>query len=198
MSLELVNTLATFGTFLVIAATAIAAIVQLGHARSSNQITALNELRETMETPEFQAAQQFVMADLSAKMRDPIFRHQYFDRSARTDENWPLFGKINRVGNFFETMGTLIKTGMIDRNLALDVWSGTIAQAWGMLAPVTAIARRREGEGLWENFEYVTVLAQDWLAAHPDGSYPVGVRRIELKDDWLGADRQYGASLAQA
>jgi hypothetical protein len=51
MSFELVNTLATFGTFVVIAATAIAAVVQLRHARSSNQIAALNELRETMESP---------------------------------------------------------------------------------------------------------------------------------------------------
>ena len=52
MRLELVNTLATFGTFLVIAATAIAAVVQLRHARGSNHIAALNELRETTESPD--------------------------------------------------------------------------------------------------------------------------------------------------
>jgi hypothetical protein len=52
MSLELFNSLATFGTFLVIAGTAIAAIVQLRHARSGNQIEALAELREGTETPE--------------------------------------------------------------------------------------------------------------------------------------------------
>ena len=46
MSTELVNTFATLGTFVVIAATAIAAIVQLRHMRGSNQIVALNELRE--------------------------------------------------------------------------------------------------------------------------------------------------------
>ena len=60
MSLELVNTFVTLGTFVVIAATAIAAIVQLRHARSSNHIVALNELRETTETPDFQAALYFV------------------------------------------------------------------------------------------------------------------------------------------
>jgi hypothetical protein len=75
MSLELVNTLATFGTFLVIAATAIAAIVQLRHARSSNHIAALNELRETRETPNFQAANQFVSGQLAAKLQDPAFRY---------------------------------------------------------------------------------------------------------------------------
>jgi len=43
MSLELVNTLASIGTLLVIAATAIAALAQLRHSRGSNQIIALTE-----------------------------------------------------------------------------------------------------------------------------------------------------------
>jgi uncharacterized membrane protein (DUF2068 family) len=68
MSLELVNSLATFGTFLVIAGTAIAAIVQLRHARSSNQIAALNELRELQDKPEFRAAQTFVHTELSSAL----------------------------------------------------------------------------------------------------------------------------------
>ncbi len=70
MSLELANTLATFGRFLVIAATAIAAIVQLRHARSSNHIAALNELRETMESADFQAALRFVTAELKDQWLD--------------------------------------------------------------------------------------------------------------------------------
>jgi hypothetical protein len=49
---------------------------------------------------------------------------------------------------------------------------------------------------LWENFEYLTVLAQDWMAAHPKGTYPGGVRRITVMDEWLDADREYVASLA--
>jgi hypothetical protein len=195
MSLELFNTFATLGTFIVIAATAIVAIVQLRHMRSSNQIAAINELRETIETPEFQAAQQFVMAELPAKARDPAFRHQVFDRTARTDENWPNIAKVVRVGNFFETMGMLVKVGMVDRNLTLDVLSGNVVQAWTLLASFTAILRRRD-KGLWENFEYLTVLSQDWTAAHPHGTYPPGVRRIELKDDWLAADQQYAAGSA--
>ena len=72
MSLELVNTLATFGTFFVIAATAIAAIVQLRHARSSNHIAAFNELRETQGTPEFQAAEQFVQVRLPENCGTPL------------------------------------------------------------------------------------------------------------------------------
>jgi hypothetical protein len=94
MSLELVNTLATFGTFVVIAATAIAAIVQLRHARSSNQIAALNELRETMESPDFREAQHFIQTQLSAKLQDPAFRYQADVIAARTDETRSVIGML--------------------------------------------------------------------------------------------------------
>lgn len=46
MSLEVLNTLATSGTFFLIAATAIAAMIQLRHTRGSNQMAAFNEFQE--------------------------------------------------------------------------------------------------------------------------------------------------------
>jgi hypothetical protein len=197
MSLELVNTLATLGTFLVISATAIAAIVQLRHARSSNQIAAINELRETYQTADFEAARQFILVDLTKALKDPVFRYQLANRSASTDEWRPAIAKLTGVGNFYESMGVLEKAGLVDETLALEIWSGLIAITWEMLAPVTAILRRGGGSGIWENFEQLTVLAQDWIAAHPEGTYPSGVRRIDLKDEWLEADVQYAASLAR-
>jgi hypothetical protein len=198
MSLELVNTLATFGTFFVIAATAIAAIVQLRHARSSNQIAAFNELRETVQKSDFQVAEQFVQTQLSAMLEDPAFRYQLDHPSARTDETRPLTTKINTIGNFYEGMGALLRAGLIDGELVLQIYSDRVAGAWERLTPVAVISRRRLGDVLWENFEYLTVLAQDWMAAHPKGTYPAGVRRIALKDEWLEADKQYAASLAPA
>jgi hypothetical protein len=194
MSLELANTLATLGTFVVIAATAIAAILQLRHARSSNQIAALNELRETTETREFMEASHFVQGVLAAKLQDPAFRYQVAMRSVRTDETRALIGKANLVGNFFESMGTLVKTGLVDKELALQIWDGVTVQAWEHLAPYLAILRRSASDVLWEKFEFLTVLAQDWIAAHPKGAYPVGMRRIDLKDEWLEPDKEYAAS----
>ena len=198
MSLELINTFVTLGTFVVIAATAIAAIVQLRHARSSNHIVALNELRETTETPDFQAALYFVQGELSAKLQDPAFRYQIATRSATNDETRPLFAKINAIGNYYENLGVLVKTGLVDREPVLQLWAGIVEQSWGHLAPIAAIARRGRGDLVWENFEYLTVLARDWAAAHPKGTYPAGVCRIGLKDEWLDADRQYVASLVPA
>jgi hypothetical protein len=198
MSLELVNSLATLGTFVVIAATAIVAIVQLRHARGSNQIAALNEIRETDGSEEMQAARHFVHRDLSAKLQDSSFRYQLNVRSARTDENRRLIGKINALGNFYEGMGVLVKAGLVDPELALEIYSGKVIGDWEGLAPVTALSRRAVGDALWENFEYLYILSQNWTAAHPNGSYPAGVRRADLVDVWLEADAQYAASLAPA
>jgi hypothetical protein len=199
MSLELANTLATFGTFVVIAATAVAAIVQLRHARTSNQITALNEIRETMESADFQEARHLIAAQVHLKLRDPAFRRQLADASARTDEVRPFIGKVINMANFYENIGTFVKAGLIDRDLALDLWSGVVIGTWERLAPLVAILRRRSaGANLFENFEYLTVLSQDYIAAHPKGTYPSGVRRIAINDQWLDADKQLAASPAPA
>jgi hypothetical protein len=44
----------------------------------------------------------------------------------------------------------------------------------------------------------LTVLARDWLVMHPQGAYPAHVRRIEVKGEWLEADKQYAVSLGPA
>ncbi len=192
MSFELVNTLATLGTFVVIAATAIAAIVQLRHTRGSNQIAALSELRETMESREFAAASQFVRAELASKLRDAAFRYQIANRNARTDEYGALIAKMSLLGNVYEAMGLLVKTGLVEQALVMEMWSKNVLNDWERLAPYIAIRRRATGDGLYENFEYLAVLAQDWVAAHPKGTYPAGLPRLALKDEWLEADKKYG------
>lgn len=195
MSLELWNTLATFGTFMVIAATAIAALVQLRHARAGNQIAALNEIRHRAESDELRSAQHFVFTQLDEKLKDPAFRYQIRHREARTNENQPLIGKIITVSNFWESIGTLVRAGLLDRELVFEVWAGHVVDDWEKLAPVTALWRRTIGHVLVENFEYLAVKSQDWEAAHSGGTYPPGVRRMHLKDGWLEADAQYEASL---
>ncbi len=164
MSLELVNTLATFGTFVVIAATAIAAIVQLRHARSNNHIAALNELRETTETPDFEAAQHSMNTELAVKLQDPAFRYQIAVPSARTDETRQLARRLNRIGNFYEGVGVLVKTGLVDGQLVLEIWCMNVIGAWNRLAQIAAIERRKAGPGLWENFR-----VPDGISARLDG-----------------------------
>jgi hypothetical protein len=198
MTLELWNTFATFGTFVVIAATAIAALVQLRHARGSNQIAAIAELQDTQNTPEFNAANGFVRTELQTRLSDPEFRYQLANFSARTIETQTLIAQSRAVGNYYEHLGLLVRMGLVDRDLALNLWSAAAMASWDELTPYTSITRRRWGNTVWENFEYFVVLAQDWIATHPEGDYPASVRRIALKDLWLEADTQYAASRAPA
>lgn len=53
MSLELISTLAAVGTFFVIAATAIAAVIHLRHLRASNQLTAFMTVTHRLDDAEF-------------------------------------------------------------------------------------------------------------------------------------------------
>lgn len=91
-----------------------------------------------------------------------------------------------------------MKAGLIDQELVAQIWCRNVIQAWEKLEPVAAIGRRKMGDTVWENFEYLAVLAQDWIAAHPTGTYPTSMRRAELKDEWRDADEKYAASLTPA
>jgi hypothetical protein len=194
MTLALWNTVATFGTFFVIAATAIAAIIQLRHARSSNQIAALNELRETMDSPEFAASQHFVLTGLAKRLEDPAFRYQVVNRAARSSENQALITNIVSVANLYENMGVLVKSGLVDRNRALELWWNVTSLAWEALEPCIALFRRKQGDTIYENFEYLTVLSRAWIDAHPVGTYPRNIPRIAIVDGHLEEDEQYAAS----
>jgi|HubBroStandDraft_4_1064222.scaffolds.fasta_scaffold00005_164 hypothetical protein len=191
MSLEILNTTAALGTFLVITATAIAALIQLRHARSSNQIAALNELRASQQTDHFIKALHCVYSELPLRIHDPEFRYQLTHRNERTPEFNEVLSKVEAVGDSYENFGVLAKAELVDRRLLLDFYTAVVLDAWAALIDTTAILRAHYGSSIWENFEYLAVLAQDWNAARPNGSYPRGLRRIEVPNRWREADEQY-------
>lgn len=194
MPLELWNTLATCGTFIVIAATAVAAVFQLRHARGSNQIAALAELRTSFQTLEFAEAFDYVHRAVPELSRDPEFRYQLVHRSARTAEYMEAIHRVNFVGNYFEDMGALMLTGLLDKESVNMIYSNDILQAWEALLPTLGSARRHRGSALWENFEYAAMLAEDWLAAHPKGGYPKNARRLSVPDEYRDEDLTYEQS----
>jgi hypothetical protein len=167
MSAEWVTAIATAGTFAVIAASALAALMQLRHMRGSNQIVALTECRETLESPEFRGAQRFVSYELPQRLKDP--------GECRKAAQIPFVGEYEAIGtvaNFFESMGLFVKTGIIDREIACDFWSYVVLRNWEALLPVTSYVRHKLGQpALWENFEYMAALAQEYQERHPS-SYP--------------------------
>jgi hypothetical protein len=173
MSPEWVTAIATLGTFVVIAASAVAALLQLRHMRGSNQIVALTECRETLESDAFQEARAFVALELPQLLKNPDVREKL---------SLPVFPKELRpagnVANFFESMGAFVRFNIIDRNIACDLWCGVVVSSWEALIPVTRI-RRGFDPGIWENFEYLAVLSKQFMERFPT-SYPPGMPRMSL------------------
>ena len=176
MPYELINSLASVGTFVVIAASAIAALIQLRHVRTSNQIALMTKLHDTLQTPDFLAARRFVAYELTSMLEDPVVREQL--------RHPPFEGRMAAVGllgNFFENSGLLVRRGILDREMVCEVWGGIIVQTWYQVDGVLGVMRSQPGGGdIWENFEYLAVIAEDWLARHPGGDYPKGYRRMTL------------------
>lgn len=193
-SLELVNTLATLGTFLVIAATAIAAIVQLRHARGSNQIAALAELRDAFQSREFSEARGFIETRLPELLENPEFRYQFCNESERTAEFRDDIDRLRLIGNYFEDMGALMLAGLVDRESLCMIYSSDLSNAWEAVEPAVALARRKIGISVWENFEYAAMVSFRWIKAHPRGAYPAGEPRLPVADRWLEFDKEYAAS----
>lgn len=180
MSAEWVTAIGTIGTFAVITASAIAALFQLRHMRGSNQIVALTECRETLESPEFREAQRFVSFELPKRLKDPEQRAKIV--------TLPFSGEYEAIGtvaNFFESMGLFVKTGIIDRRIACDFWAYVVLRNWNALLPVTTYVRSAiQNDALWENFEYMAMLSKSYSQRHPS-SYPPGAARMPLDGSLL-------------
>ena len=193
MSLESWSTIASLGTFLVIAATAIVALVQLRHSRSSNQIMAITEMRETLESERFTLARRYLFEQLPKMLADPA------QRSKLRDEVLPVeFIAARDVANFFEAMGAFVKLGIVDKTLVIDLWDGVIFRAWKKLEPIVLIRREVEAAGLWSSFEYLAMLCEESLARNRGDNYPRGMRRMTFDRSSLEALETFRNERAEA
>jgi hypothetical protein len=191
MSLEFWNTVATFGTLVVIAVTAIAATVQLRFLRRNNQIAYLNELRKSVIADDFLAAVEFIARELPDQIQDSAFRYELAQRGpALKSEKATLANRqVYLVSSFYESMGATVAMRLVDSETVIREREGLIIETWRLLEPVTVLHRRAAGEDrIMENFEYLVVLANAWRARHPDGAYPKGVARLHLVDQYREAD----------
>lgn len=188
MSLELINALGTVLTACVIAATAIAALVQLRHMRAGNQINAMLAIGEELSAAPMADAQRVVRDKLPALIDDPGFRayNSAQDGGGRPPDVKPEYEEarqaVSYVCNALEELGILVKNGIVDVDLFLDRYSWVILRAWQRTEKAVADARADTGqEMIWENFEYLAVLSDDWIRHHPS-TYPKGMRRMPLPD----------------
>lgn len=186
MSLELLNAAATVGTFLVIAATAIAAIVQLRHLRRGNQLSGLVTVFGMLTEPSVRELVNFVRYELAERLQDDDFRAGLLETPIDRRKHPELY-----LCDIYNHIGSFIRAGLIDERIYLQTDWWNVNLYWGLLADVVAITRtnrpyladvvaitRTNRPYLFENFEYLASRARTWAAAHPTGDYPSGERRM--------------------
>ena len=190
MSLESVTAFASVATVLIVAATAIAALVQLRHLSAANQINAMLSTGQEINDEAFHNAATLVRQRLGGAMQDPVFRDYLvaYNRGQRSRDVGPEYLNLHRaallLGNRFEEFGLLIKSNVVRRELFLDVFAWIVLREWRQLSELNSFARAASGNGrIWDNFEYLAVLAEDWLNGHAS-VYPRGMRRMPDSNRW--------------
>jgi hypothetical protein len=176
MSPEMIAALASAGTFVVIAASAIAALVQLRHLRQSNQLSGLLSALELFQQPRFHELIDFVRTDLAKRMQDPDFRAGL--------EKIPVDRTVHpelHVAEMYEEIGSYVRSGLIDESLFLQGHWYNVILYWDLLWPATTIVRRSRPH-TFENFEYLAARAQAWEDAHPRGNYPEAMPRMRAQE----------------
>ena len=174
MTPELLTAYASIGTFIVIAITAIAALVQLRHIRSANQLAGMMEYIKIWQTEAMQHANLFIQEQLVTKLQDPQYRQELFEQHVDRTLHPEL-----AVADWCEQAGSYIKYGLLASAQFLDLGGGFVGLMWGQLKEVVAIRRTATGNGaMYENFEYLAALQQQWERDHRQGNYPRGLPRL--------------------
>lgn len=173
MSLELVNALAAVGTFIVIAVTAIAALIQLRHLRSSNQLAGLLQTVNVFGDPGFQRKLSWLHNEFPAKMKEPTFIAELRYAGAISRLDHPELA----IADLWEQTGVYIKHGLVSEEAFMDLAGHSVLSAWRGVAEAIKIRREVAGDAAYENFEYLASRAIEWGKTHPT-SYPPGTPKL--------------------
>jgi hypothetical protein len=178
VNLVALNTIFAALTLVVVAAAAVAALIQLRHLRASNQLNGLLTVLETWQNAQFQEWMEFVRDELPAKRTDPAFMD-----GLRT---LPINRRVHpemHVCDWYEQVGSYMKNGLLEERSFLDIISSNANEYWALLWPVIAILRERRGPSVYENFEYLAARGRLWNKKFPRGAYPSETPRIGDIDD---------------
>lgn len=180
MSLELLNTTATLATSAIVAATAIAALIQLRHLRASNQIEGQLAINKLIQSDEFRVAlmklqglpQMIVNPEIRWAFRPPL-------SESLPREVIEMRSAAKIVGSNLENIGNMVRNELTDRQLFVEQFGNVVMEAWDLLLPLTCIRRKfsPEHDAIWEDFEYLTILSRKWMETG-GSAFPRNVQRI--------------------
>ncbi|HXW51596.1 MAG TPA: hypothetical protein VEJ41_06355 [Candidatus Acidoferrales bacterium] len=180
MNWEEISAVSTFITMIVIAATAIAAVIQLRHMRAGNAITGFLGFLDKWSSPEARAVANYVFSEeLSRKLNDPAYREELLSGQVVDTLRNPEFQYMD----FWESIGMFIKLRYVPEDVIMDSGGSFALRAWNRLAPVIALLREARGNQVYDNFEYLASRAQLWDRKHPDGTFPKHTPHLPVSKD---------------
>ncbi|MDQ6780367.1 MAG: hypothetical protein M3Z37_04335 [Candidatus Eremiobacteraeota bacterium] len=180
MTWEELSAISTFLTLVVISATAVAAVGQLRHMRSSNAITGYLGLMDRWASPHAREIQNYVFGgELERRLQDRAYRDEL------------RLGMADRIKHpeveyldFWESLGMFLKMGFFPEEGVMESGGPVALAAWPKLAPVVAIIRRTRGATAYDNFEYLVSRARMWEASHPEGYFPNRTPHLAVVDEF--------------
>lgn len=187
MNWEEVSAISAFVTMIVIAASAIAAVVQLRHMRAGNAITGFIGMMDKWSSPDARRIQSYVFGgEMDRKLADADYRKgltvPLIDRLAHPEVAYL---------DFWESIGMLNKLGYFPEDAFMESGGPNCLRSWKKLEPVIAIIRRSRGPQAYDSFEYLASRVMIWDAQHPEGVFPRRTPHLpvvdQFKDDLSGS-----------
>jgi len=172
LSPELITALASAGTFIVIAASAAAALVQLRHLRANNQLAALLSIHSRWTDPTLQRAATYVRYELPKRYEAADYADSLLTK-VRDPEKHPE----TLILDWWDQIGTLVRYKLISEGPLLEAVKFDVLREWEAVAPALGILRTKTPNA-YENFEYLAARTMEWMREHPRGTYPPGINRL--------------------
>lgn len=191
ISAEWVTAASALATLFVIGVTAYAAVRQIRHMRSGNQVAALLPLTEKYQTPELRESANYVMSGgLKRDLQDRDVR--------RGAESIPASGasrKAMAILNFYESVGALVTARVLDIELVLRYFT-LPSDVWEISSDYIAVTRRKRGPDVFENLEALVALERRYTTKHGSSLYPKRLPRIPVADAFAAEDAAMPRELA--
>jgi len=144
-------------TTLVIAATAIAAVVQIRQLKLATQLEGYLALHREFGSTEMYAIREYVANELPKRLLDGKYREELESGAAFSGTHPELV-----LGNFWEKVGTLVSTGLLAPNLYLETGAYRVIEAWDQLSDVIALRRKKEPLQ-WSGFDHIVRISREYL-----------------------------------
>jgi hypothetical protein len=136
--LQQLAAVATIGQLIVIGAGAYFAFRQIDRLRRQQEAELVQSIFATLNAPEFATALNFVYNDLSKRLNDAAYLREIAEGRA-TAASHPEFV----VMHFFNGLGLLVHSKMVGEYPIVLIVASPCMRAWGQLAPVVELLRRR-------------------------------------------------------